>query len=160
MAKSFELASSTSHLLRRAIQLALDLYEEELEAGGLTVRQLTVLHAVDQNDEATLTQTKLVELTSIDRSTLADIIDRIEKRELIVRKRVEEDQRANSVKITAIGRRALKGAQPAMQRAEIAFLETLPARNRAEFLKSLNLLAQASEDRKKLNGAKKPRERR
>lgn len=160
MAKSFDLATSPSHLLRRAIQFAIDLYDEELEAGGLTARQLAVLHAVDQNDG--VTQTKLVELTGIDRSTLADIIDRIEKRELILRKRAEDDQRANSVRITAIGRRALKAAQPAMQRAEVAFLEKLPGRTRTEFLKCLNLLAQAYDEMKaeEMNGAKKPRAKR
>ncbi len=160
MAKSFELATSLSHLMRRAQQFAMDLYDDETEADALTARQLAVLHAVDQNEG--VTQTKLVAQTGIDRSTLADMIERLAKRELIVRKRTEEDQRANSVKITATGRRALKAAQPAMQRAEAALLETLPARNRAEFIKSLNLLAQAYAEKQteEQNGAKKRRARR
>ncbi|MEQ1868337.1 MAG: MarR family transcriptional regulator [Alphaproteobacteria bacterium] len=160
MAKSFELATSLSHLLRRAQQFAMDLYDDETETEALTARQLAVLYAVDQNDG--VTQTRLVAQTGIDRSTLADMIDRLVKRELITRKRTDEDQRANSVKVTATGRRALKAAQPAMQRAEAALLETLPARNRAEFVKSLNLLAQAYAEKQaqEQNGAKKRRARR
>lgn len=160
MAKSFELATSLSHLMRRAQQFAMDLYDDETEADALTARQLAVLHVVDQNDG--VTQTKLVAQTGIDRSTLADMIDRLAKRDMIQRKRVEEDQRANSVKITTIGRRALKAAQPAMQRAEAAFLEKLSSRSRTEFVKCLNAIAQAYAEKQaeELNGAKKPRARR
>ena len=161
MAKSFELETSLCHLLRRAQQFAMDLYDDETEADGLTARQLAVLYAVDQNDG--VTQTKLVAQTGIDRSTLADMIERLGKRELIVRKRTEEDQRANSVKITATGRRALKAAQPAMQRADAALLETLPPKSRGELVKILNLLAQAHAEKQaeeQQNGSKKRRARR
>lgn len=160
MAKSFDLATSPSHLLRRAQQFVTDLYDDEDEGDTLTARQLAVLYAIDQNDG--VTQTELVKQTGIDRSTLADMIDRLAKRELLVRKRTEQDQRANSVKITATGRRALKAAQPAMQKADAAMLEALPARNRNDFIKCLNALAEAHSEKlaEEQNGAKKPRARR
>lgn len=160
MAKSFDLATSPSHLLRRAQQFVTDLYDDEDEADMLTARQLAVLYAIDQNDG--VTQTELVKQTGIDRSTLADMIDRLAKRELLIRKRTEEDQRANSVKITTTGRRALKAAQPAMQKADAAMLEALPSRQRSDFIKCLNALAEAHSEKlaEELNGAKKPRTRR
>ncbi len=160
MAKSFDLATSPSHLLRRAQQFVTDLYDDEDAADTLTARQLAVLYAIDQNDG--VTQTELVKQTGIDRSTLADMIDRLAKRELLVRKRTEEDQRANSVKITATGRRALKAAQPAMQAADVAMLEALPARLRGDFMKCLNVLAEAQAEKlaDEQNGAKKRRAQR
>ncbi|MBP6011745.1 MAG: MarR family transcriptional regulator [Alphaproteobacteria bacterium] len=141
MAKTFDLDTSPSHLLRRASQHANDSYTDELEPGGLTQRQLAVLYAVDQEDG--VSQTVLVQKTGIDRSTLADMIVRMQKKDLLARKRTEEDQRANSVRITTTGRRALKAAMPAMQASEAAILDALPARSRNEFIKCLTLIAQA-----------------
>ena len=63
MAKSFDLATSPSHLLRRANQYANDLYANEQEAKGLTQRQLAVLYAVDQQEG--VSQTQLVRATGI-----------------------------------------------------------------------------------------------
>jgi DNA-binding MarR family transcriptional regulator len=144
MAKSFDLATSPSHLLRRANQYANDLYANEQEAKGLTQRQLAVLYAVDQQEG--VSQTQLVRATGIDRSTLADMIVRMQGKDLLARKRTDEDARANSVKITPAGRRALKSAMPAMMRAELKVLDILPQRTRIEFIKGLVLIAQHATD--------------
>lgn len=141
MAKTFDLDTSPSHLLRRASQHANDSYTDELEDGGLTQRQFAVLFAVDQEDG--VSQTVLVQKTGIDRSTLADMIVRMQKKELLGRKRTEEDARANSVRITTTGRRALKAAMPAMLAAEASILDALPARSRNEFIKCLMAIAAA-----------------
>src|SRR3974377_386167 len=109
-ADGFALAQSPAHLLRRAQQYAFDLYAKEVGSEELTPRQFTVLSAVDQNEG--LSQTDLVRLTGIDRSTLADMISRLLKRELLARKRTEDDQRANSVRITPAGRRLLVKVMP------------------------------------------------
>ena len=106
MAKSFDLDTSPGHLLRRANQFANDLYTNEQEAPGLTQRQFAVLFAIDQREGAS--QTELVQATGIDRSTLADMIVRLQGRDLLARKRTEDDQRANSVRITPIGRRTMR----------------------------------------------------
>jgi DNA-binding MarR family transcriptional regulator len=144
MAKSFDLATSPSHLLRRANQYANDLYSNEQEAKGLTQRQLAVLYAVDQQEG--VSQTQLVRATGIDRSTLADMIVRMQGKELLARKRTDEDARANSVRITPTGRRALKAAMPAMMRAETRVLDILPQRTRTEFIRALGMIAQQATD--------------
>ena len=68
------LAESPSHLMHRALQLALDIYAEEAGPDGLTQRQFAVLEAVAARSG--LTQTDLVKATGIDRSTLADLVAR------------------------------------------------------------------------------------
>jgi DNA-binding MarR family transcriptional regulator len=161
MAKPFDLATSPSHLLRRANQFANDLYTEEQDSKALTQRQFAVLFAVDQQEG--VSQTALVRATGIDRSTLADMIVRMQNKDLLARKRTEEDQRANSVKITAAGRRALKSAMPAVTKAEARILEALPARMRTDFIKCLTLIAQAATDAQAEEedvGKAKPRKRR
>jgi len=144
MAKSFDLATSPSHLLRRANQFANDLYTNEVDGSALTQRQFAVLFAIDKREGAS--QTELVQATGIDRSTLADMIVRMQSKELLARKRTDEDQRANAVRLTPVGRRALRAAMPAMLRAEAGILNVLPQRLRAEFIKALTMIAQAATD--------------
>jgi MarR family transcriptional regulator, lower aerobic nicotinate degradation pathway regulator len=157
MAKSFDLESSPGHLLRRANQYANDLYTNEQDSKILTQRQFAVLFAVDQHEG--MSQTDLVKETGIDRSTLADMIVRMQSKELLARKRTEEDQRANSVKITAAGRRALKAALPAVLKSEAKILEALPARMRPEFIKALTINAKRATDAL-ADGEDKPRRKR
>ncbi|MCE9524141.1 MAG: MarR family winged helix-turn-helix transcriptional regulator [Alphaproteobacteria bacterium] len=144
MAKTFDLETSPGHLLRRAQQYANDLYTNEIDEHGLTQRQFAVLFAVDQQEG--VSQTVLVRTTGIDRSTLADMIVRMQKKDLLARKRTDDDQRANAVRITSTGRKALRAAMPAVLRSDTQILEALPARARAEFTKALVLIAKASAD--------------
>lgn len=158
MAKSFDLESSPGPLLRRANQYANDLYTNEQDSKILTHRQFAVLFAVDQNEG--MSQTDLVRATGIDRSTLADMIVRLQGKDLLARKRTEEDQRANSVRITAAGRRALKAAMPAVLKAEAKILEALPARMRPDFIKALIIIAKAAADALADEDAKPKRKKR
>ncbi|HAH09192.1 MAG TPA: MarR family transcriptional regulator [Alphaproteobacteria bacterium] len=152
-AKAFELKTSPGHLLRRAQQYAADLYAREVGADGLTPRQFAVLYTVEAKEG--LSQTDLVRETGIDRSTLADMISRMLKKDLLVRKRTEDDQRANAVKITPAGRKILKSALPAVARAEAQILDVVPASRRNDLLKALTLIADAAAAMES-NGAEEP----
>jgi MarR family transcriptional regulator, lower aerobic nicotinate degradation pathway regulator len=158
MAKNFDLESSPGHLLRRANQYANDLYTNEQDSKILTQRQFAVLFAIEQHEG--MSQTDLVEATGIDRSTLADMIVRMQSKDLLARKRTEEDQRANSVRITAAGRRALKATMPAVLKSEAKILEALPARMRADFIKCLITIAKTAAAELADEGAKPKRKRR
>jgi len=143
---SFDLESSLSHLLRRAQQFAYDQFVQQMGASTLTPRQFIVLFAVDE--EEGLSQTDLVNRTGIDRSTLADMISRMIKNGLLARRRTAEDARANAVRLTAAGRRALKGAMPKALAAERALLEALPKSVQADLMKALTHLNSAIEGMK------------
>ena len=69
-----QLSRSPYHLLKRAAQYAAYVYQGEVGKAGLTQRHFTVLIAVDQNEG--VSQTALVKMTGIDRSTLADLVAR------------------------------------------------------------------------------------
>ena len=79
------LERSPIHLLHRAGQCASDVFQGEMGEGDLTPRQYAVLVAVSQNEG--LSQTDLVEITGIDRSTVAGIISRLIRKGLLDRKR-------------------------------------------------------------------------
>ena len=89
---------SPIHLLHRAGQCAGDIFHTEMKDGDLTPRQLAVLVTVANNEG--LSQTGLVDRTGIDRSTLADIVRRMQRKGLLQRRRTKEDARAYAVKLT------------------------------------------------------------
>lgn len=114
---------SPSHLLHRAQQAALDIYAEEFGATGITQRQYAVLAAAADNAGAT--QTDLVRITGIDRSTLADMAARMIKKGLLERERSASDARANAVQLTEAGQAALTDARPKMAQADARLLKLL-----------------------------------
>jgi DNA-binding MarR family transcriptional regulator len=151
----FDLAQAPSHLIRRCQQYFGDLYAVEAGARELTPQQFTVLAALEHNEGAS--QTALVDITGIDRSTLAEMARRMVEKGLLERERTEEDQRANSVVITANGRKALRSARLAAERAERALLDPLPASDRVKLVKMLGQIAAAAEAYELNGGAKAAR---
>ena len=138
------LEHSPSHLLHRALQLALDIYGEETGPEAVTQRQYAVLSAVSAHEG--LTQTDLVRATGIDRSTLADLVARMIGKQLLARERSAADARANTVRLTDAGRAALDAAAPRVAAADERILKLLPARKRDAFLSVLADLSRAAED--------------
>jgi DNA-binding MarR family transcriptional regulator len=150
---AFDLAQAPSHLIKRCQQYFGDLFALEAGARELTPQQFTVLAALEHNEG--VSQTALVEMTGIDRSTLAEMARRMVEKGLLSRERTEQDQRANAVAISAGGRKALRSARLAAERAERALLEALPASERPKFVKSLAQIAAAA-DALQMNGGAKP----
>ena len=126
-------------LLKRAAQYAANVYMADGGKRGLTQRQYTVLTAVESNDG--ISQTDLVKVTGIDRSTLADMISRLASQGYVQRKRCKQDARTNKVRLTAAGRRALASAQPGAADVDKQILAALPVGKRKEFVEMLSLLA-------------------
>ncbi len=155
MAK-FDLNKSPGHLLHRAQQYSFDQYAREVGSGRLTPRQFTVLYAVSQNESCS--QTDLVKLTGIDRSTLADMIGRMVKKRLLTRRRTKTDARANAVRITATGRKAMNKVRAKVMKADAALMKAVPSSQRASFLRVLRAVSDAID--KELEGSSSPPRRR
>ena len=153
----FDLAQAPSHLLRRCVQYANDLFSQEPGASDLTKQQYTVLAAVEQNEG--MSQTDLVNITGIDRSTLAEMIRRMIEKGLLDRERTEADQRANAVRIAAGGRRALRSARSASERVERALLSGLSSTDRSRFIRMLTTVVSQAEA-ESMNGDERRRPRR
>jgi DNA-binding MarR family transcriptional regulator len=135
------LGDSMLHLLHRAGQVADELFAEEMQGSELTPRQFAVLQVLERLETAS--QTAIVNETGIDRSTLADIVKRLVSRGLIARRRSKTDARAYAVRLTAAGREALKGAEPASARVESRLLKVLPQNRRDAFVDSLSQLVRS-----------------
>ena len=137
------LAQSPSHLMHRALQLALDIYAEEAGPDGLTQRQFAVLEAVSVRSG--LTQTDLVKATGIDRSTLADLVARMTAKGLLERERSALDARAKAVRLSEAGQAALEAARPRVAAADKRILALLPKARREGFLDLLTSLTDAAD---------------
>jgi DNA-binding MarR family transcriptional regulator len=129
---------SPLHLLHRAGQCAAEIFAAEMGHDGLTPRQYTVIRTIAENEG--ISQTGLVDRTGIDRSTLADLIRRLQKKGLIQRRRTKQDARAYAVKLTESGWNALKAAEPGAERVDGRLLDALPASQREEFMSALSTI--------------------
>lgn len=132
------LEKSPLHLLHRAGQCAEESFQLELGLGDLTARQFAVLITVSQNEG--LSQTKLVERTGIDRSTLADVVRRMLKKGLLQRRRTRDDARAYAVRLTEDGNRMLKSVEGLARRVDERILACLPSGQRERFIHDLNAI--------------------
>lgn len=138
-----ELDNSPLHLFHRAVQVVTEIYQSEMSNHDLTARQYAVLFALAHSEG--LSQSKLVDATGIDRSTMADIVRRMLKKGIIQRKRDKDDARAYEVTITDEGVRLFQEVQPIIRRIEEKLLSALNGKRVDEFLAHLNLIvSQAS----------------
>lgn len=134
-----QLSRSVSHLLKRAVQYSIHLYMNEAGQSGLTHRQFTVLMAADAHDGRS--QTELVQMTGIDRSTLADLVARLLAQGYLQRKRSKDDARTNAIRLTPIGKKMLKQAQSGAEEVDRQLLAVLPVAERKSLLEALTALA-------------------
>ena len=137
---------SAVHLLHRASQSVTDLFSNEIQS-DLTPRQLAVLTAIAQNEGCS--QKTLVDTTGVDRSTLSDMVRRLNAKGLLERRRTKEDARAYAVKLTQEGQRILKKAEPLAKRVDEKIMRVLGNRGYA-LLDNLATLVT------RFDGSKKP----
>lgn len=104
-----------------------------------TPSQILVLRALKEHGKSS--QNGLVERTSIDRSTMADMLRRLEARGLVSRTTDKEDARAKVVEITREGSNLLAATSGAVNEAEQRILDRIPAKQRETFLKGLERIA-------------------
>ena len=139
---TYNLKPSPSHLLHRAQQIAANESASALAAAGITLRQFSVLAALSGNDG--VSQSDLVNATGIDRSTLADMVARMEKAGLIKRVASKTDKRAKVVSLMAKGKKAYEKALPAVEKADAAIFEALPKTKQATLVSGLkDMVAEA-----------------
>jgi DNA-binding MarR family transcriptional regulator len=112
------------------------MFSLSLTSGTMTPRQYAVMKAVAVSTEPS--QTTLVELTGVDRSTVADIVRRLVERGYLQRRRTRRDARMYALRITVKGHTALRDAEPAAQSTDERLLAALAPAERSAFIASLS----------------------
>ena len=141
---TFDLNASPTHLLHRAQQMAADLHVGTFGPSGLTPRQVAVLAVLAARDG--ISQTDLVAKTGIDRSTLAEMVARMETKGLMIRTKSSTDSRANAVSLTEVGQQAYVEALPKLAAIDHDLLALLPSKARAALIDLLTRIAMPKTD--------------
>lgn len=139
----FRLAASPSHLLHRAQQRAAD-YFTTLVGDVVTLRQYVVLAAIAEAPGSS--QNDLVRATGVDRSTLTEMLTRMQKRGWLTRTPSAADKRVHTIRLTAAGNLILTGATPAAKAADAAMLALLTRPKARTLLGLLSKLDKNAED--------------
>ena len=139
------MSQSLLALLHRANQIAAESFASTQVSSDVTARQIQVLAAIEANEG--LSQTKIVEMTGVDRSTIAHIVRRLLKNKLIDRRRSKKDARAYVLKLSEAGRQALASGKPALASVEKDLLAALPAKDRSALLDLLCKMVEGHEAR-------------
>jgi DNA-binding MarR family transcriptional regulator len=134
-----ELASSTTFLLKRlgfaAKEQALEAYDQT----GLHPYHYAVLAVLDEGSRET--QGAIADALGYDRGQLVGLLDELEDRGLVERKRDPSDRRRQSVRMTADGKRALAKLRALAVELEDDFLASLDESQRASLHALLRELA-------------------
>jgi DNA-binding MarR family transcriptional regulator len=110
---------------------------------GVTLPQTAVLRALDAANCA-LTQKAIIAATGIDRSTLSELVRRMETTRLVTLAPNPEDRRSVLVTLTPKGRsELLHDASDNLSEAETSMLKMVSAKDRAAFVRGLQAIAEA-----------------
>ncbi len=124
--------------IRKIIQ-SIDLNSRSLvKRVGLTGPQLVILKEVAGSSEVSVGE--VAKAISLSQGTVTDIVERMEKRGLVARRRSEHDRRRVLVSATESGKRLLEKATPLMQESFVEQFNGLPDWEQAMILSSLQRL--------------------
>ena len=138
------LAQRPGFLIRRLHQIHLALFAEECERFGVTPVQFSILTVADA--QPGLEQGALAHAIGVDRTTLANVLARLEGRGLVSRMVAPGDRRVKLVRLTPDGAAVLERMQAAAERAHARTVEALPPARRAAFLEALDALVVAGNE--------------
>lgn len=124
--------------IRRLIQ-AKELYTKELNKKyQVSASQLNCLLALHENGP--LPPSQIAKHIMVNSSTVTGIIDRLEEKVLVERKRISVDRRVITIQLTELGRKLVENAPPPIQQRVLDGLKNLPSQDKEQIVHSLQML--------------------
>jgi MarR family transcriptional regulator, lower aerobic nicotinate degradation pathway regulator len=116
------------YLFRRMQQIAVSIFMEECREFDLTPVQFAALVAIQTHPG--IDATRLSAVIAFDRSTLGNVIERLEAKKYVERKPAREDKRVKLLYLTGSGAVLLRHIMPAVDRAQARMLQPLKPADR------------------------------
>ncbi len=136
--------SRPGFLIRRLNQIHYAIFSEECKAHNITPVQFGILTALSLKPG--LDQTEIGTELGLDRTTTADVLKRLEEKNLIERRPHPADRRSRQSLLTEEGFRVMKQLHANMHSAQQRLLSPLSERNQDIFLKLLSTLVEANNE--------------
>jgi DNA-binding MarR family transcriptional regulator len=133
-----DIYSKPGHLIRRLHQIAVAIFMTETVGLEITPVQYSALLAV--RNHPGIDQTTLMEIIAFDRSTIGEVLGRLEKKQLVKRVVARSDRRARMLFITSAGRRLLSVLTPKVNKAQDVIMAPLTSSQRAQFMQVMKQL--------------------
>jgi MarR family transcriptional regulator, lower aerobic nicotinate degradation pathway regulator len=139
-----KLYSMPGHMIRRAHQVSSALFAEECGEFDLTSVQYAALVAIGENPD--VDATRLSALIAFDRSTIGDVVARLEGKGWVVRHPSPNDRRVKLLRLSPEGMEVLRRVEPAVLRVQERLLAPLDPGDRATMVRLLAQLAEVHND--------------
>jgi DNA-binding MarR family transcriptional regulator len=120
--------TAPGYLFRRMQQIAVSIFVEECRAYDLTPVQFAALVAIHTHPG--IDATRLSAVIAFDRSTLGNVIERLEAKRYVERKPAREDKRVKLLYLTRPGAALLRDIMPSVDRAQARMLQPLKPADR------------------------------
>ncbi|CAK9888995.1 MULTISPECIES: MarR family winged helix-turn-helix transcriptional regulator [Pseudomonas] len=131
-------------LIRRLHQIHCGLFLDETREYNITPVQYSLMTALGTHGE--MDQNTLAQEIGLERTSVAEVIPRLEARELLQRRQSTRDRRVKLVKLSRKGLYLLKKMDVSVQRAHERTIEGIPPEHREQFLLHLIKLVEANND--------------
>ncbi|NRR33129.1 MarR family transcriptional regulator [Oxalobacteraceae bacterium] len=141
--KLINLYEHPGHLLRRAQQISVSIFYDEM-GSELTPVQYAMLRNLAEH--AGIDQVSLSALSGIDTSTGATVCARLEEKALLERKVIPHNRRQRALTITPAGTRLLEELIPGAQRLRRRLLAPLSGPEQLQFMELLSKLVTANNE--------------
>ena len=138
--KSIDLQATPGHLIRRAQQIAVSIFAEQLTDADITPVQFAILNAL--LDSPGIDQVSLAKRVAFDPATSGSVIGRLEAKAWVERKADPNDRRRKLLVVTAAGVQALGQVQKDVAQIQKKILSPLTASEQSQFVHLLSRLVQ------------------
>jgi DNA-binding MarR family transcriptional regulator len=138
--KSIDLQATPGHLIRRAQQIAVSIFAEQLSSADITPVQFAILNALLGSPG--IDQVSLAKRVAFDPATSGSVIGRLEAKGWVARKADPNDRRRKLLVVTRAGVQALGLVQADVARIQEKILSPLSPQEQSQFVRLLSRLVQ------------------
>lgn len=144
MANREDFHTMPGHLIRRAHQISVAIFMEECAAHNVTPVQYACLSEIAR--QPGVDATRLAAAVAFDRSTLGNVLERLETKGWVDRRPSPEDRRVKLLHITQAGEDLLQAIEPAVVATQKKLLKPLSAADRKLFMRLISEMVEGNND--------------